>query len=274
LSRTQLAVTAFAALEALIRKESGSHTDYTIATRLTMRGSTRHVAPLWRRNRHARPDLLILKRSKRRMELTYRAVVAERFSSETTVMLSGLIHVCEFIHLVPGRPALSSGKPREQLVASLAMFKLLIVMLSILVATASAELPSKKYLNLAAIKTMIAAAEAEARKLHVEVTLCVVDESGNLLFLQKADAASLNTIQFAERKARHAAFYRSPSKAGADALKKGNVDVLAFPDFFPNQGGLPIQVDGQTVGSIAASGAKSEIDEAIAQAAIDALLKK
>ena len=154
------------------------------------------------------------------------------------------------------------------------MFKLLIVMLSILVATASAELPSKKYLNLAAIKTMVAAAEAEAQKLHVEVTLCVVDESGNLLFLQKADAASLNTIQFAQRKARHAAFYRSPSKEGADALKKGNVDVLAFPDFFPNQGGLPIRVDGQILGGISASGAKSEIDEQVAQAGLDALLKK
>lgn len=50
--------------------------------------------------------------------------------------------------------------------------------------------------------------------------------------------------------------------------------MLAFPDFFPNQGGLPIQVDGRTVGGIAASGAKSEIDEAIAQAALDALFKK
>jgi len=154
------------------------------------------------------------------------------------------------------------------------MFKLLVVMLSVLAAMASAELPTKKYLNLAAIKTMVAAAEAEAQKLHVEVTLCIVDESGNLLFLEKADSASLNTIQFAQKKARHAAFYRSPSKDGADALKKGNIDVLAFPDFFPNQGGLPIQLDGQTVGAIAASGAKSEIDEAIAQAAIDALFKK
>ncbi len=121
---------------------------------------------------------------------------------------------------------------------------------------------------------MIAAAEAEARKRNVEVTLCVVDESGNLLFLQKADGASLNTIEFAQKKARHAAFYRSPSKDGADALKKGNVDVLAFPGFFPNQGGLPIQVDGRTIGGIAASGAKSEIDEAIVQAALDALFKK
>jgi glc operon protein GlcG len=140
--------------------------------------------------------------------------------------------------------------------------------------TYSADLPSKKYINLAAIKTMVAAAEAEAKKLNVEVTICIVDESGNLLFLQKADRASLNTIEFAQKKARHAAFYRSPSKDGADALKKGNTDVLAFPDFFPNQGGLPIQVDGQTIGGIAASGAKSEIDEAIAQAALDALFKK
>ena len=161
-----------------------------------------------------------------------------------------------------------------QVVASPAMLKLLAVLLCVLVGMAAAELPSKKYLNLAAIKTMVAAAEAEAQKLHVEVTICIVDESGNLLFLEKGDGVSLNTLDFAQKKARHAALYRSPSKDGADTLKKGNVDVLAFPDFFPNQGGLPIIVDGQTVGAISASGAKSEIDQAIAQAGIDALLKK
>ncbi len=154
------------------------------------------------------------------------------------------------------------------------MLKLLLVLLGFFAATPATDLPTKKYLDLASIKTMVAAAEAEAKKRNVEVTICVVDESGNLLFLEKADAASLNTIQFAQKKARHAAFYRSPSKDGADAVKKGNTEVLAFPDFFPNQGGLPIQVDGQTLGGIAASGAKSEIDEAIAQAALDALFKK
>lgn len=157
----------------------------------------------------------------------------------------------------------------------LRMFKPLLLMLSVLVTTSfGADLPSKKYLNLAAIKTMVAGAEAEARKRNVEVTICIVDESGNLLFLQKADAASLNTIQWAQKKARHAAFYRASSREGAEAVKKGNLEVLAFPDFFPNQGGLPIQLDGQTLGGIAASGAKSEIDEAVAQAGIDALFKK
>jgi glc operon protein GlcG len=157
----------------------------------------------------------------------------------------------------------------------LRMSKLLPVMLATLMAMMSAaDLPSKKYLNLAAIKTMVAAAEAEAQKRNVQVTICIMDESANVLFLQKADGANLITLQFAQRKARFAALYQRPSKSAADQVKGGDVAVLAFPESFPNQGGLPIKVDGQTIGSIAASGAPSEVDEAIAQAAIDALLKK
>jgi glc operon protein GlcG len=156
------------------------------------------------------------------------------------------------------------------------MPKLFLFFASLITALPAAptDLPTKKFLDLAAIKTMVAAAEAEAKKRNVDVSICVVDDSGNLLFLEKGDGVSLNTIEFAQKKARHAALYRNPSKDGADTVKKGSVEALAFPDFFPNQGGLPIQVDGRTIGGIAASGAKSEIDEAIAQAAIDALLKK
>ena len=160
------------------------------------------------------------------------------------------------------------------MLASLTMFKHIVLILSVIVAANSTELPSKKYLNLSAIKTMVAAAEAEAQRQNVEVTICVVDESGNLLFLEKADSAPLNTITWAQKKARHAAFYKSPSKDAADTIKKGSVEALAFPDFFPNQGGVPIIVDGQIVGGISASGAKSEIDEAIARAGLNALLKK
>jgi glc operon protein GlcG len=154
------------------------------------------------------------------------------------------------------------------------MFKHIVLILSVLVTVNASELPSKKYLNLAAIKTMVAAAEAEAQRQNVQVTICVVDDSGNLLFLEKADSAPLNTITWAQKKARHAAFYKSPSKDAADTIKKGGVEALAFPDYFPNQGGLPIIVDGQILGGVAASGAQSEIDEAIAQAGLNALLKK
>src|SRR5258708_15552386 len=154
------------------------------------------------------------------------------------------------------------------------MLKIVALLLPFLVLASAAQLSTRKALNLVSIKTMVAAAEAEAQKRNVQVTICIVDESGNVLFLQKGDGAGLNTIQFAQKKARHSAFYRSPSKNAADSLKNGNLVVLVQPDAFPNQGGLPINVDGQTIGAIGVSGAASAVDEAIGQAAIDALFAK
>ncbi len=154
------------------------------------------------------------------------------------------------------------------------MLKSLLAALCLIGTLTAADLPSKKYLNLAAIKTMVSGAEAEAKRQNVSVTICIVDENGALLFLEKGDSVSINTEEWAQKKARHAAFYGAPSKDAADAFKSGSPAALSFPNFFPAQGGLPIKVDGQTIGGIAASGAKSEVDEAIAQAGLDALLKK
>ncbi|MBV9266661.1 MAG: heme-binding protein [Acidobacteriaceae bacterium] len=137
----------------------------------------------------------------------------------------------------------------------------------------AAELPVKHYLDQTAVRAMVKAAQAEALQRNVHVTLCVVDESGNLLYLEKGDGAALNTIQFAHKKARHAASYGSPSKNAQDAVRSGDVDLLSLPDYFPNQGGLPIKVNGELLGGIAASGASSDVDEAIAQAGLDALRK-
>ncbi len=124
------------------------------------------------------------------------------------------------------------------------------------------------------MKALVVVAEAEEKKRDVQVTICIVDEAGKLLFLEKADGAGLNTVDFAQRKARHSAYFRSPSKAGADSLKNGNTSLLAVPEAFPMQGGLPIKVEGQTIGAIGVSGAASEVDEAIGQAAIDAVFGK
>ena len=74
------------------------------------------------------------------------------------------------------------------------MLKLLMLCLTAILMASAADLPSRKYLDLAAIKKMVAAAESEAAKRNVHVTICILDESGNLLFLQKADGVTLNTI--------------------------------------------------------------------------------
>ncbi len=154
------------------------------------------------------------------------------------------------------------------------MPKLLALLLTATAMITAAELPVKKFLDLAALKTLVAAAEEEAKRRNVNVTICIADDGGNVIFLQKGDRVGLNTLHFAQKKARHSALYGRPSKTAADQLKGGDMSVLAFPDAFPNQGGLPVRIDGQLVGGIGVSGAPSEVDEAIGQFAIDTLLKK
>lgn len=154
------------------------------------------------------------------------------------------------------------------------MLKLTLCLLCVAAVAPAQELISKKALSLGVMKVMVAGAEAEAAKRNVQLTICIVDENGTLIFLQKADGVGLNTLNYCQQKARHSAFFRSPSKNAADQLKAGNIAIMTAPNVFPNQGGLPIKVDGQTIGAIAASGAASEVDEAVAQAGIDAYFKK
>src|ERR1700741_623947 len=113
------------------------------------------------------------------------------------------------------------------------MLKQILAVMLVLVTSGFAQLPSKKYLALGAVKAMVAAAEAEAQKRQVHVTICVVDNSGNLLFLERGDGIPVNTVDFARLKARHAALYGAPSKNGADMVKNGSVEAITFPDFFP-----------------------------------------
>ena len=154
------------------------------------------------------------------------------------------------------------------------MFKLVALVLVPAMTMLATDLPSKKYLNMAAIKTMVAASEAKAKELNVGVTICIVDESGNLLFLEKGDGASLNTLQFAQKKARDAAAYGSPSREAAECgQERAMWKTWLFLTSFPTRAVCRFEVDGQVLGGIAASGAKSEIDEQIAQAGLDALLK-
>ncbi len=56
------------------------------------------------------------------------------------------------------------------------MYNLLLVLLSLAGAMTANDLPAKKYLDLAAVKTMVAGAEAEAKKRNVDVTICIVDD--------------------------------------------------------------------------------------------------
>ena len=77
------------------------------------------------------------------------------------------------------------------------MIKLLAVMLSLVAVASAVDLPSKKHLNLAAIKVMVAAAEAEAQKQNVEVTICIVPATSPLPRLSRGGmSGSVNSKRY------------------------------------------------------------------------------
>ncbi len=116
---------------------------------------------------------------------------------------------------------------------------------------------------------VVAAAEVQARKMDLQVTVAIVDPGGHLVCLHRIDNCQFGSVEVAEAKAKTAVAFRRPSKALQDALAQ-SVRVLALPGM-PIDGGLPIIVGGKIAGGIGVSGAKSEEDAVIAEAGLKAL---
>lgn len=103
---------------------------------------------------------------------------------------------------------------------------------------------------------------AEAEK--VAVTICIVDDGGHLLRLDRLDDAQLVSLRVAEGKARTALELKMPTallEEAAAALPS----IIAIAGLHPFRGGVPLFHDGRCVGAIGVSGASPDQDEQIAQ---------
>lgn len=131
---------------------------------------------------------------------------------------------------------------------------------------------TKPYLELADVKTIAAAAEAEALRNQWAVTIAIVDDGGNPLWLQRLDGAAPLSTQIAPAKARTAAFGRRESKVYEEMINQGRASFLSAPTIEAMlEGGVPIMKDGQCIGAVGVSGVKSSEDAQIAKAGIAAL---
>jgi glc operon protein GlcG len=132
---------------------------------------------------------------------------------------------------------------------------------------------TKPTLTLSDLRTMAAAAEAEATQQGWAVTIAIVDDGGHLLWLQRLDGAAPISSEIAPAKARTAAVGRRESKVYEDMINQGRVSFLSAPTLTGMlEGGVPILVGGQCVGAIGVSGVKSAEDAQIARAGIAALV--
>jgi glc operon protein GlcG len=147
-----------------------------------------------------------------------------------------------------------------------AFWSLVLALILSATVTLQAELPTKKVLTLGMAKKLVAAAEAEAKKRGATVVIAVVDDGGQLIFLERLDDTQVASVEVAIGKARTAAIFRRPSKVFEDQVKNGRVAALALPGATPLQGGIPITVEGKVIGAIGVSGNSPQEDEEIALA--------
>ena len=131
---------------------------------------------------------------------------------------------------------------------------------------------TKSVLELADVKTMAAAAEAEALKNAWAVSIAIVDDGGHLLWLQRLDGAAAVSAHIAPAKAHTAALGRRETKIYEDIVNGGRFAFLSAPDLKGLlEGGVPIMKDGQCIGAVGVSGVKSTEDAQIARAGIAAI---
>lgn len=131
---------------------------------------------------------------------------------------------------------------------------------------------NKAVLELADIKVIAAAAEAEAVKNSWAVAIAVVDDGGHLLWMQRLDGTPAISAHIAPAKAQTAALGRRESKIYEDIVNGGRAAFLSAPLLQGMlEGGVPIMKDGQCLGAVGVSGVKSSEDAQIARAGIAAL---
>lgn len=131
---------------------------------------------------------------------------------------------------------------------------------------------NKLTLELADVKAMAAAAEAEALRNNWAVTIAIVDDGGHLLWLQRLDGAPLISAHIAPAKAHTAALGRRESKVYEDVINGGRTSFLSAPVIKGMlEGGVPVMKDGQCLGAVGVSGVKSSEDAQIARAGMAAI---
>ena len=129
---------------------------------------------------------------------------------------------------------------------------------------------TKTCLTASDAEKILAACKAEAAKNKWNVSIAIVDDGGFLVLLERLDGAVGQSALIATCKAQTAAATRTPTKALEDIVKDRPATV-AFPGRVAVQGGLPILHQGECVGAVGVSGAKSNEDEQVAAAGLRAL---
>jgi glc operon protein GlcG len=142
------------------------------------------------------------------------------------------------------------------------------------IASANAATPVKPYIALTAVKSAVMdVMETSAGKNKVPLVVSVVDEGGNLIYLERADGAPYAMVEASIMKARSAAGYGVSTKVIEQEIVKGSPGFQNLPGVLPMEGGSPVVIEGRLVGAVGVAGGVSADDGVVAQKTASALSK-
>ena len=124
-------------------------------------------------------------------------------------------------------------------------------------------------LTLKISQKMFNAAEKEAKKQEVPVSMAITDSGGNLVAFLRMDNAILLSIQISINKALTATYGKLPTCTWRNIFQSGGLPVLSFHEnLIALPGGFPIVKEGKLFGGIGISGGVAKHDIMIARAAL------
>lgn len=135
---------------------------------------------------------------------------------------------------------------------------------------------NKEVLTCDEVESAIAAIKSELMRRNKSAVIAVADDHGELLALLRMDGAPLQSVTVAMNKAYTAAREGKPtSEVGAkmrDPQKGYSIAYFGDARYTGFPGGMPIVVNGQTVGAVAVSGLSGAEDMELAQLGVETIL--
>jgi len=111
-------------------------------------------------------------------------------------------------------------------------------------------------INLATAEKIADVCEREAIKQGVQISIMVLDNDGNQVYMDRMDGQGYLNIVTADMKARTALMGREPSKNRMNQVLEDPTREFQQIQlgFFPNSGGLPVVVNKQLIGAVGVGG--------------------
>src|SRR6266436_8355946 len=116
-------------------------------------------------------------------------------------------------------------------------------------------------INLATAERVADACEKAATAQGVQISIMVLDNDGNHVYMDRMDGQGYLNIVTAEMKARTALMGREPSKNRMNRVIQDPTQEFQQIQlgFFPNSGGLPIAVNKQLIGAVGVGGSAPRV---------------